>query len=107
MKIFSKNIDGGRVLWLTIFLEWVCAMKLEKIKEKDSKKTFIIIFTVCCILLLAGVILYNSFAVFTEEVEAERPLLLVSMVEDVKQMGGSGYVVEKDAQVLDEYFTAE
>ena len=60
-------IDGGRVLWLTIFLEWVCAMKLEKIKEKDSKKTFIIIFTVCCILLLAGVILYNSFAVFTEE----------------------------------------
>ena len=42
-------------------------MKLEKIKGKDSKKTFIIIFTVCCILLLAGVILYNSFAVFTEE----------------------------------------
>lgn len=29
------------------------------------------------------------------------------MVEDVKNLGGSGYVVEKDAQVLDEYFTAE
>ena len=42
-------------------------MKLEKIKEKDSKKTFIIIFAVCYILLLAGVILYTSFAVFTEE----------------------------------------
>ena len=61
---FSWRAEG---LQLTLFLEWVCAMKLEKIKEKDSKKTFIIIFTVCCILLLAGVILYNSFAVFTEE----------------------------------------
>ena len=43
------------------------------------------------------------FAVFTEEVEAERPLLLVSMVEDVKQLGGSGYVVAKDKVILDEY----
>ena len=43
------------------------------------------------------------FAVFIEEVEAERPLLLVSMVEDVKQMGGSGYVVAKDKVILDEY----
>ena len=42
-------------------------MKLEKFKEKDHKKRFIVIFTVCCILLLAGVLLYNSFAVFTEE----------------------------------------
>ena len=44
-------------------------LKLEKFKEKDNKRKFIIIFTVCCILLLAGVILYNSFAVFTEEKE--------------------------------------
>ncbi len=44
-------------------------MKLEKFKEKDNKKRFIVIFTVCCILLLAGVLLYNSFAVFTEEKE--------------------------------------
>ena len=42
-------------------------MKLERFKEKDSRKTFIIIFTVCCILLLAGVFLYTSFAVFSEE----------------------------------------
>ncbi len=42
-------------------------MKLEKFKEKDNKKRFIVIFTVCCILLLAGVFLYTSFAVFTEE----------------------------------------
>ena len=42
-------------------------MKLEKFKEKNSKKKFIIIFTISCILLLAGVFLYTSFAVFTEE----------------------------------------
>ena len=47
-------------------LEWKCAMKLEKFKEKDNKRKFIIIFTVCCILLLAGVFLYTSFASFTE-----------------------------------------
>ena len=42
-------------------------MKLEKFKEKDNKKRFIVIFTICCILLLAGVFLYTSFAVFTED----------------------------------------
>ena len=44
-------------------------MKLEKFKEKNPKKKIIVIFTVCCILLLAGVFLYTSFAVFTEEKE--------------------------------------
>ena len=42
-------------------------MKLEKFKEQDNKRKFIIIFTVCCILLLAGVFLYTSFAVLTED----------------------------------------
>ena len=42
-------------------------MKLEKFKVKNTKKKFIIIFTVCCILLLGGVFLYTSFAAFTEE----------------------------------------
>ncbi len=42
-------------------------MKLEKFKEQDNKRKFIIVFTVCCVFLLAGVFLYTSFAVFTEE----------------------------------------
>ncbi len=42
-------------------------MKLEKFKEKKPKKRFIMIFTTCCILLLTGVFLYTSFAVFTED----------------------------------------
>ena len=44
------------------------------------------------------------FAVCTAERSAERPILLISMVEDVKGRGGSGYVVEKDRLVLDEWF---
>ena len=49
----------------------------------------------------------DGFPSFTTDRNAASPILLVSMVEDVKNLGGSGYVVEKDAQVLDEYFTAE
>ncbi len=43
------------------------------------------------------------FAVFTEDPEAEKPVLIVSMVENVKGLGGSGYVVNKDKAVLDGY----
>ena len=43
------------------------------------------------------------FAVFTTEKELEKPILIVSMVEDVKEIGGSGYVVNKDRNVLDSY----
>ena len=42
-------------------------MKLEKFREKDNKRKFIIIFTICCVFLLAGVFLYTSFAFFTED----------------------------------------
>lgn len=44
------------------------------------------------------------FAVYTENREAAKPILLVSMVENVKGLGGSGYVVNKDKAVLDGYF---
>ena len=39
-------------------------MKLEKFKPKDPKKAGIIIFTVVCVLLVAGVFFYTSFASF-------------------------------------------
>jgi len=39
-------------------------MKLERFKEKDKKKIGIIIFTVSCIFLIAGVFLYKTFALF-------------------------------------------
>lgn len=44
------------------------------------------------------------FAVFTAEKTTEHPIMIVSMVEDVKGRGGSGYVVGKDKEVLAEWF---
>ena len=44
------------------------------------------------------------FAVMTADSAVERPILLVSMVEDVKGRGGSGYVVEKVDKVMDAWF---
>lgn len=43
------------------------------------------------------------FAVFTAERDKGKQILLISMVEDVKNIGGSGYVVAKDKEVLDGY----
>lgn len=45
------------------------------------------------------------FAVYTAEETVERPVLIISMVEDVKERGGSGYVVQKDSLVLEEWFS--
>ncbi len=44
------------------------------------------------------------FAVYTAEKTAARPIMIISMVEDVKDRGGSGYVVEKDRLILEEWF---
>ncbi len=43
------------------------------------------------------------FAIFTAERTEENPILFISMVEDVKGRGGSGYVVGKDKQVLESW----
>ncbi len=43
------------------------------------------------------------FSVFTADEDAENPVLIVSMVEDVKEIGGSSYVVNKVKAVLDNY----
>ena len=44
------------------------------------------------------------FAICTAEHTEKQPILIVSMVEDVKGRGGSGYVVEKSKQVLEHWF---
>lgn len=43
------------------------------------------------------------FASFTTDKNAKKPILIVSMVEDVKERGGSTYVVTKNGKVLDDY----
>lgn len=45
------------------------------------------------------------FAVFTAEDTVKQPLIIVSMVEDVKERGGSSYVVEKNKQVWENWVT--
>lgn len=47
------------------------------------------------------------FTILTAEKTAERPILMVTMVEDVKGRGSSGYVVNKTAAVLEEWFGGE
>lgn len=42
-------------------------------------------------------------AIFTADPSVEKPILLVSMVEDVKERGGSSYVIQKEKVVLEEY----
>ena len=44
------------------------------------------------------------FAIYSTEETVERPILIISMVEDVKGRGGSGYVVKKDSAVLENWF---
>ncbi len=39
-------------------------MKLKRFKERDNKRIGIILFTIVCILLVSGVILYRTFAIF-------------------------------------------
>ena len=46
------------------------------------------------------------FAIYTAEKDIECPMLIISMVEDVKGRGGSGYVVKKDSLVLEEWFSS-
>lgn len=45
------------------------------------------------------------FSIFTADRDADRPILLVSMVEDVKERSGSGYVVKGVNEVLDAWFS--
>ena len=46
------------------------------------------------------------FAIYTAEKDIECPILIISMVQDVKGRGGSGYVVKKDILVLEEWFSS-
>ena len=44
------------------------------------------------------------FAVMTRDPAVDHPILIISMVENVKNLGGSGYVVQKTRHVLEQYF---
>ncbi len=44
------------------------------------------------------------FAAFTTQKDMEKPIMIISMVEDVKDRGGSSYVTRRDKQVLENWF---
>ena len=60
--------------------------------EEDKKVTYLTSFDT-----VAGTISFENEAC---------PILIISMVEDVKGRGGSGYVVKKDSLVLEEWFSS-
>ena len=87
-------------------------MKLEKFKEKNNKKIGILIFTLCCVLLIAGVYLYSSFAIYEQNqnfnvingtVEDPGDLYFAFYVDDVinKTMPakGSGYTLDIEKSI--------
>lgn len=47
------------------------------------------------------------FGIFTSDPQVSKPVLIISMVEDVKERGGSGYVVAKEKEVLAAWFGSE
>ena len=84
-------------------------MKLEKFKQRDPKKIGITIFTIVCILLVAGVFFYTSFASFQVQqnfniiegtVGSNGDLYFAFYVDDVisKTMPqkGEGYKINKE-----------
>ena len=84
-------------------------MNLEKFKQKNPKKIGISIFTVVCILLIAGIFFYTSFASFETKqdfniiegsVESNGDLYFVFYVDGVisKSMPqkGDGYVIDTE-----------
>jgi len=64
-------------------------MKLKKFKKLNNKKVSIVIFTVACILLITGVFIYRSFALF-ESIENKN--LIEGNVEDLGDISFTYYL---------------
>ena len=69
-------------------------MKLKRFKEKDNKRIGIIVFTIVCILLVSGVILYRTFAIF--EVKTNQNMINGS----VQSMGDLEFAFYKDNEIV-------
>ena len=67
-------------------------MKLKKFKERNNKQIGIIIFTITCILLVSGVMLYRTFAIF--EVKTNQNVIK-GIVQDPGDIYFAYYVDEK------------
>ena len=80
-------------------------MKLEKFTEKDNKRIGIIVFTIVCILLVSGVILYRTFAIF--EVKTNQNVIN-GQVQDIGDLEFAFYVdgkIDKNVPAKDTGYT--
>ncbi len=64
-------------------------MELKRFKEKNSKKIGIILFTITCILLISGVILYRTFAIFQVN---ETQNMIEGIVQDMGDVEFAFYI---------------
>ena len=84
-------------------------MKLKKFKQRDPKKIGITVFTIVCVLLIAGVFFYTSFASFETHdefniiegtVQSNGDLYFAFYVDDeiskTMPQKGEGYVIDKE-----------
>ncbi len=71
-------------------------MKLKKFKERDNKRLGIIVFTIVCILLVSGAVLYRTFAIF--EVKTNQNVINGS----VQSMGDLEFAFYKDDEIVKE-----
>ncbi len=85
-------------------------MKLKRFKERDHKRTGIMIFTIVCILLVSSVILYRTFAIF--EVKTNQNVIKGTVqdpgniyfafyvdnnIQKEMPQKGSGYILDEEA----------
>ena len=71
-------------------------IRLEKFKERDHKRIGIIVFTIICILLVSGVILYRTFAIF----EVNNNFNIIE--GEVQGMGDVEFAFYKDDTIVKE-----
>ena len=64
-------------------------MKLEKFKENNRKKKGIIIFTIACVILIAGVFLYKTFAIFQTNLNED---MIEGEVQDIGDLEFAFYI---------------
>ncbi len=58
------TMGGGNMVELPYENKVIFYMKLEKYKQRNPKKIGIAVFTIACVLLIAFVFIYSSFASF-------------------------------------------
>ncbi len=64
-------------------------MKLQKFKERNKNQKYIIIFTIACVLLITGVFLYKTFAIFQTNLNED---MIEGEVQDIGDLEFAFYI---------------